>query len=184
MSNVSAYAHLSGPFEYNKMPLAPMGISVQVHEKTDKIVTWEYHTVNGWYLATSPEHYQTHRYHIKYTNNERFTDTIHYNHKDITRPTITHSDKVMAEIKDFSKSIKNLVNNNGADEIQQIINITERALQQKTSTATTPKTTTGASASSRVPLYTNNNTRQKISMTHPHTQVPQLSTSSVTRVEH
>ena len=23
--NVSAYAHLSGPFDYNKMPLAPMG---------------------------------------------------------------------------------------------------------------------------------------------------------------
>jgi hypothetical protein len=31
---VSAYAHLSGPFDYNKMPLAPMGCEVQVHEKT------------------------------------------------------------------------------------------------------------------------------------------------------
>jgi hypothetical protein len=33
---VSAYAHLSGPFDYNKMPLAPMGCEVQIHEKTDK----------------------------------------------------------------------------------------------------------------------------------------------------
>ena len=33
---VSAYTHLSGPFNYNKMPLAPMGCSAQVHEKTDK----------------------------------------------------------------------------------------------------------------------------------------------------
>jgi hypothetical protein len=33
---VSAYAHLCGPFDYNKMPLAPMGCAVQVHEKTDK----------------------------------------------------------------------------------------------------------------------------------------------------
>ena len=31
--NVSAYAHLIGPFDYNKMPLSPMGISVQVHFK-------------------------------------------------------------------------------------------------------------------------------------------------------
>ena len=45
--NVSAYAHLSGPFNYNKMPLAPMGISVQVHANTDKRGTWAYHTVNG-----------------------------------------------------------------------------------------------------------------------------------------
>ena len=31
--NVSAYAHLSGPFNYNKIPLATIGISVQVHKK-------------------------------------------------------------------------------------------------------------------------------------------------------
>ena len=38
--NVSEYPHLSGPFDYKKMPLAPMGMSVKVHKKTDKIGTW------------------------------------------------------------------------------------------------------------------------------------------------
>ncbi len=33
---VSAYAHLSGLFDYNKMPLAPMGCEAQIHKKTDK----------------------------------------------------------------------------------------------------------------------------------------------------
>jgi hypothetical protein len=33
--NVLAYAHLSGPFNYNKIPLAPMGCEAQVHEKID-----------------------------------------------------------------------------------------------------------------------------------------------------
>jgi hypothetical protein len=36
LPNISAYAHLSGPFDYNKMTLAPMGCEVQVHEKADK----------------------------------------------------------------------------------------------------------------------------------------------------
>jgi hypothetical protein len=36
MLTVSAYTHLSGPFDYNKMPLAPMGCEAQIHEKTDK----------------------------------------------------------------------------------------------------------------------------------------------------
>ena len=103
---VSAYAYLSGPFNYKKMPMAPRGISVQVHEKTYKRGTWVYHTVEGWYLATSPEHYRTHICHIKSTNSERFTDTIHFNHKKITRPTITHADKVMAAISDCTKAIK------------------------------------------------------------------------------
>ena len=82
--NVSAYAHLSGPFYYNKM------------QKTDKRGTWSYHSVYGWYLATLPEHYCTHRCHIKTTNNERFTDIVHFSHRKITRPTITHADKVTA----------------------------------------------------------------------------------------
>ena len=44
---VSEYAHISVPFDYNKMTLAPMGISVQVNEKTNKRGTWAYHTVKG-----------------------------------------------------------------------------------------------------------------------------------------
>ena len=39
-SNVLAYSHLISPFNYNKIPPAPMGISLQVHEKTDEIGTW------------------------------------------------------------------------------------------------------------------------------------------------
>jgi hypothetical protein len=54
---ISAYAHLNGPFDYNKMPLAPMGCNAQIHEKSDSHGTWVFHSVDGWYLNTSPEHY-------------------------------------------------------------------------------------------------------------------------------
>ena len=64
MPNVLDYAHLRGPFDYNKMSLAPMGILVQVHEKTDKRGTWAYHLLDGWYSSTFPEHYCTNRCHI------------------------------------------------------------------------------------------------------------------------
>lgn len=67
--NVLAYAHLSRPFDYNKMPLAPMGCAAQIHEKPDKHRTWQYHAVDGWYLNTSPIHYRAHVCHIKETIN-------------------------------------------------------------------------------------------------------------------
>ena len=35
---VSAFALLAGPFNYNKMPLAPMGCEVQVHKKRINVV--------------------------------------------------------------------------------------------------------------------------------------------------
>ena len=103
---VSAYAHLSGPFDYNRMPLAPMGCDAQIHEKTDKRGTWAYHSVDGWYLYTSPEHYRVHNCAIKSTKSERLTDTLQFNHKEITKPNITHADKLMHAIADFMKHIK------------------------------------------------------------------------------
>jgi len=33
MPTVSAYAHICQPFDYNKVPLAPMGCNMQVHKK-------------------------------------------------------------------------------------------------------------------------------------------------------
>ena len=106
--NVSAYAHLSGPFDYNKMPLAPLGCQVQVHEKTDKQGTWAFHSIDGWYLSTSPIHYRTHRCHVKGTTRDRLSDTVQFQHKDITNPTITHQDKIMHAIADCVKAIKGM----------------------------------------------------------------------------
>ena len=92
--NVSEYAHLSVPFEYNKTPLAPMGCEDQAHKKTNKRGTWAYHSVDGWYLATSPEHYRTHVCLIKTINSERFTDTAQFSHHKIKKPVITHAEEL------------------------------------------------------------------------------------------
>jgi hypothetical protein len=107
---VSAYAHLSGPFNYNKMPLAPMGCEAHVHEKTNKCGTWAwaYHSVDGWYLFTSPEQYRTHNCPIKHTKSERLSDTVQFQHKRITNPTITHADKVMHALADCVKTLQGM----------------------------------------------------------------------------
>ena len=138
--NVSAYAHLSGPFDYNKQPLAPMGCAVQVHEKTDKRGTWSYHTVDGWYLATSPEHYRTHRCHIKATRSERFTDTVEFRHKRITNPTITHADKVMKAIADCARTITDTNSEQGREEMRQLAELTQYAMHKHPQVNVSPTT--------------------------------------------
>ena len=104
---ISAYAHLYGNFDFNKMPLAPMGCKVQVHEPTHTRGTWDYHAVDGWYLHTSDEHYRTHNCHIKSTRGERLSDTVNFLHKNITNPTIAHSDKIMLALHDLNNTIRN-----------------------------------------------------------------------------
>jgi hypothetical protein len=111
--NVLAYAHLSGPFDYNKMPLAPMGCEAQVHEKSNKRGTWEYHSVDRWYLFTSPEHYCTHNCHIKYTKSKRLSNTVQFQHKCITNPSITHANKVMHALAECIKAIQGMTGKAG-----------------------------------------------------------------------
>ena len=81
--NVLAYAHLSGPINYNKMPLTQMGCNLQVHEKTDKQGTWAFHLVDGWYLFTSPKHYRTHNCQVKHTKSKHLSDTVQFQQNTI-----------------------------------------------------------------------------------------------------
>jgi hypothetical protein len=131
---VSAYAHLSGPFDYNKMPLAPMGCEAQIHEKTDKRGTWAYHSLDGWYLNTSPEHYRVHNCHIKSTRAERLSDTIQFKHKHITNPTLSHSDKLMNALANCKAILLGKLDNTSDHslyELKTIVQQVEHKLQRK-----------------------------------------------------
>jgi hypothetical protein len=131
--NILAYAHLSRPFNYNKMPLAPMGGEAQVHEKTDKRSTWAYHSVNGWYLFTSPEHNCTHNCHIKHTKSKQLSNTVQFQHKRITNCSITHTNKVMQALAECIKAIQQMTgkakNSQAAQDLQCIVDVTQGCVQ-------------------------------------------------------
>ena len=129
---ISAYAHLNGPFDYNKMPLAPMGCNVQVHEKSDARGTWAFHSVDGWYIDTSPEHYRTHRCHIKQTRSDRFSDTVEFQHKCITNPTISPTDKIMNAINACITTIQGMSDFKANDDLRQLHGVLEGATNDPT----------------------------------------------------
>ena len=83
-----------------------MGCKVQVHKKSNSQGTWAFHSVNGWYLATSTEHYRIHIYHIKSTHSERLSNTVNSKHKHITNPSLSHADKTMKAISDLANVLK------------------------------------------------------------------------------
>ena len=72
-----------------------MGCEVQIHEKTDSRGAWAYHSVDGWYLNTSVEHYPVHNCHVKHTKSERLSNTVQFQHKSITNPLISPVNKLM-----------------------------------------------------------------------------------------
>jgi hypothetical protein len=57
---VSAWQYVNGNFDYNRMPLAPMGCAVQLHQSNEIRTTWAMKAIDGWYLQSSAEHYRCH----------------------------------------------------------------------------------------------------------------------------
>ena len=103
---ISAYAHLYGPHNYNKHPLAPMGTAVQMHEKPEQRKTWDKHSIDGWYVGTSFEHYRAFRIRAKSTKAERISDTVFIKHRYLTNPTVTPQDAVVKAAKDLTLALK------------------------------------------------------------------------------
>ncbi|KAL7476769.1 hypothetical protein ACHAW6_002606, partial [Cyclotella cf. meneghiniana] len=108
--NISAYAYHHGSFDYNRMPIAPMGCAVQFHIKPSRRKTWGEHSSDGWYLQTSPEHYRCHFVFVKATRHKRITDTLFFKHKYITQPTVTHADAIVQAYQNLTRAIQGIGN--------------------------------------------------------------------------
>ncbi len=122
---VSAYAYINGSFDYNAMPLAPMGCAVQMHESTNRRTTWAENSINGWYLHTSPEHYWCHIIHMKKTRSEQISDMVWFKHKYITQPHITAADKIVKAINNLTCASKGKNNMDGLEQIKAIQKLKE-----------------------------------------------------------
>ena len=133
---LSAYAYMCGPFDYNRMPLAPMGCKVQIHERPANRGTWDFHSVDRWYLHTSNEHYRTHKCHVKGTRSERLSDTVQFLCKSITNPTKTVADKIMLAISHVADLVEDKGKNKEAEkavrELERLVRATNQAEQAGT----------------------------------------------------
>jgi hypothetical protein len=84
-----------GSFDYNRMPIAPMGCAIQVYIKPARWKIFSENLGDGFYLTTSEEHYRTHVVFAKKTRAKWLTNTVFLLHTYITQPTITPADAIV-----------------------------------------------------------------------------------------
>jgi hypothetical protein len=132
---VSAYQYINGAFDYNKMPLAPMGCAVQIDEHSERRGSWAANIVDGWYLQTSPKHYQCYIVYVKSTRSERVSDIVHFKHKYITQSTSTPQDMIVKALNGLTKALKKRKNKKDTEQIEALQKIDE--LLNKVSMKTT-----------------------------------------------
>eukprot|EP00804_Cyclotella_cryptica_P014212 CCRYP_005642-RB/>CCRYP_005642-RB protein AED:0.41 eAED:0.34 QI:0/-1/0/1/-1/1/1/0/496 len=124
-TNISAYSYHNGSFDYNRMPLAPVGCAVQVHIKPTTQKTFGEHSSDGWYLRTSSEHYRSHVVFVKATKSKRITDTVFFKHKYITQPTVTDADAIVNAYHNLVKALQGLSYTNNQAHLEAIQRIQE-----------------------------------------------------------
>jgi hypothetical protein len=122
----SAYEYVNGAFDYYKMPLAPLGCAVQMHEAANRRKTWDPRSLTGWHLGTLPEHYQWYRFFCQRTRSERISDTVIFQHQHLTNLNITPEDMVIKAIRDVKSILLRQSNTIGTEEqcaIKQLLHI-------------------------------------------------------------
>lgn len=98
-----------------------MGCAVQVHVSPNRRLTWAEHALDGcWYLKTSHEHYRCHNDFIKKTRSERILDTVFFQHRYITNPTVTHKDKVVKALGDVQQALLNKKNSRSKKQMEAL----------------------------------------------------------------
>ena len=75
---LSAYAQLSGTFDYNKTPLVSPGSKVLVYETPTSRKSLATHDIEGWYVGPAMEHYRNFRCYVPTTGSERIAETLDF----------------------------------------------------------------------------------------------------------
>jgi hypothetical protein len=55
---ISAWDFFQGPFDFNKMPLGPVGCPVLIHTKPASCRSWDFRAKNGFYIGPALESYR------------------------------------------------------------------------------------------------------------------------------
>jgi hypothetical protein len=97
-----------------------MGCAVQLHQSSTRRASWAENSIDGWYLQTSPEHYQCHVIYVKQTKSERVSDTVFFKTKYITEPTMTPADIITKALNDLTQALKVKNNVKGLDQIKAL----------------------------------------------------------------
>jgi len=122
---ISAYAHLHGQHDYNRHPLAPLGCAVEMHVQPDVRETWAAHSVSGFNVGTSFQHYRCYSIWVKNTRSVRVGNTIFFKHKYLTMPTLTTADALLKAAHDMTTALLGGVTttNQSAEALKQLMDI-------------------------------------------------------------
>ena len=97
---LSAWEQIHGRFDFNATPIAPPGIKVLAHLKTDQRESWSPHAFPAWYIGPALAHYRCFTVWATKTRQERVVNQLMWFPKK-PFPKLTSADLLRATIEDL-----------------------------------------------------------------------------------
>eukprot|EP00957_Ditylum_brightwellii_P097756 7444798-Ditylum_brightwellii.AAC.2 len=120
---LSAEAAINRCFNFDAIPMAPLGIKVSVHLKPNKRKSWGYYALTVWYVGLTKQHYQCYEVIMESTGAKRIIDTVKFHHHKVVLPKITQADRILKATKELNEAISKVPNNvppTYVDAVQQL----------------------------------------------------------------
>ena len=90
---ISTWEISNGKIKYNTTPLGTLGISVIVHTKPGRRLSWDFCSKDGRSVGASMTHYRCQRVIPKLTRSMMISYTTEFRHHQIKQPSVTPEDQ-------------------------------------------------------------------------------------------
>ena len=105
--DVCAWTLLKRVHDFNRQPLAPLGIEMHTFTPTGKRRSWGVKSEKCFYIGTSLEHYKYFNGRHPKTRSVQGSENVLFKHKYIPAPTVTLADTIVEAAKELEDVTKN-----------------------------------------------------------------------------
>jgi hypothetical protein len=92
---ISAWEIFQGPFNFNKMPLGPVGGCVLIHAKPASCRSWDFCAKNGFYIGPALESYRCFKLVNADTKSQVISDTVEFCYSYLSIPAPSTEDQIV-----------------------------------------------------------------------------------------
>ena len=102
---LSAYESMEVAFHFYATPMAPPGEKDYVNEKREGRSAWGFNAKNAWYIVPATKNCICFKVAMVSMAAYRVSDTIQFDHHDVSIPAFTSEDIFFAEMKHLTDAI-------------------------------------------------------------------------------
>ncbi len=105
--NISAWEYFTGPFNFNKTPLAPVGCRILIHAKPGTRRSWDYRAKQGSYVGSALNHYRCYKLVKLEMKQTVISDTVQFRHAYLQIPAVSAEDKILNGLQVMVGTLQN-----------------------------------------------------------------------------